>query len=116
MKVSRRGIRAMVLGLLAAAGLALAPAAFAHGSFGIGVNLPGVSLGYWGGHHHGGYVGINGGYYGGYYPAYYSAPVYYDDYYAPAPVVVHRVYHRPIYRHHYYNPARYYDSYCGCYR
>lgn len=111
MKFRKRGIRAAVLGLLAAAGLALAPAAFAHTNWSVGINAPGVSVGYWGGHHHGGYLGINAGYYGGYYPAYYSAPVYYD-YYAPAPVVERVYYTRPVYRHHY---RRYYD-YCGCYR
>ncbi len=113
MKFSKRGIRATVLGLAATAGLALAPAAFAHGTWGIGINAPGVSIGYWGGHHHGGYVGINGGYYGGYYAPAYTAPVYYD-YYEPAPIVERVYYTRPVYRHHYYR--RYYDSYCGCYR
>ena len=113
MNFHRRGIRAAVLGLLAAAGLALAPAAFAHTNWSIGINAPGVSVGYWGGHHHGGYVGVNAGYYGsgyygGYYPTYYSAPAYYDYY------PVERVYYtRPVYRHRYHH--RYYSS-CGCYR
>jgi hypothetical protein len=81
MKSCKRGIRAMVLGSLVTAGLALAPAAFAYTSVGIGINTPGVSVGYYGGHRHGGYIGINGGYYGGYYgPTYYS-PYYYDRYY-----------------------------------
>lgn len=81
----KRGIRAMVLALLAAAGLALAPAAFARTYVDVGINAPGVSIGYYGGHHHhGGYIGVNSGYYyPGYYryyaPAYY--PAYYDDYY-----------------------------------
>ena len=42
----KRGFRAMVLGLLAAAGLALAPAAFAHGGWSVGISVPGVSVGY----------------------------------------------------------------------
>jgi len=100
MKFRRRGIRAMVLGLLAAAGLALAPAAFA--AYSVGINAPGVSVGYYGGHHHhGGYLGINGGYYSpGYFyePAYYGyAPAYYNDYY-----------YSPYYYHTCYRPG-YYD-------
>ncbi len=98
MAIRKGGFRALVLGLLATAGLALAPTAFAHGHFSIGIDLPGVSLGYWGGHRHGGGVDVGiggyygtpyGGYYGGYYapaPVYYApAPVYYDSYYYAAP-------------------------------
>src|SRR4029079_13420689 len=62
----KRGFRAMMFGLVAAAGLALAPAAFAGGHVGIGISVPGVSVGYYGGHHGRGYVDV-GGYYGGYY-------------------------------------------------
>ena len=79
----KRGIRAMVLGLLAAAGLALAPAAFARTYVDVGINAPGVSVGYYGGHHHHGWYG-SVGYYGPsyYYPSsYYYAPTYYDPYY-----------------------------------
>jgi hypothetical protein len=47
-----RGFRSMVLGLLvAAAGLVATPAAFAHGSVSVGIGLPGLSIGYWGGAH-----------------------------------------------------------------
>jgi hypothetical protein len=46
MNFRKRGFRAMVLGLLVAGGLALAPAAFAGGSHvSVGVALPGVSVG-----------------------------------------------------------------------
>ena len=93
----------MVLGLLVAAGLALTPAAFARGHIDIGINVPGVSVGYYGGHRGHGYVGV-GGYYGGYYA---PAPVYYDDYYyspyydAPYPA------YGVVYSH----PHRYYNHY-----
>jgi hypothetical protein len=99
MTFRKRGFRAMVLGLLVAAGLALAPAAFARGHIDIGISVPGVSVGYWGGHR--GFVGV-GGYYGGYYA---PSPVYYDDYYAPyyAPY--------PAYGAVYYAPHRYYNRY-----
>src|SRR6476620_7451992 len=99
-----RGFRAMCIGLMATSGLALAPAAFARGHVDIGVSVPGVSVGYYGGHHGRGYVNV-GGYYGGYYgPTYYYdpyyAPVVYDSYYYPYP---HRVYYRGYYpSHHYY--------------
>jgi hypothetical protein len=82
----KRGIRAMVLGLLAAAGLALAPAAFARTYVDVGINAPGVSVGYYGGHHHHGWYGSvgYGGYYAPYYypSSYYYAPTYYDPYYS----------------------------------
>ncbi|MDR3385651.1 MAG: hypothetical protein P4L92_01255 [Rudaea sp.] len=109
MNFRKRGFRAMVLGLLVAAGLALAPAAFARGHVDIGISLPGVSVGYWGGHH--GYVGVGGyGYGGGYYGGYYApAPIYYDNYYAPAYGVV---YGGPAvrvgYPYHYYRGGYYY--------
>jgi hypothetical protein len=103
MTFRKRGFRAMVLGLLIAAGLALAPAAFARGHVDIGVSVPGVSLGYC---HHCGYRGGYG--YVGYYDGYYApAPVYYDDYYAPYPAYgavyysPHRYYHRYYYRDRY---------------
>src|SRR5689334_699170 len=75
----KRGIRAAVLGLLAAAGLALAPAAFARTYVDVGVAAPGVSIGYYGGHHHHWYGSV--GYYG--YSPYYYEPAYYnyDPYY-----------------------------------
>src|SRR5437879_948836 len=85
----KRGFRAIAAGVLAAAGLALAPSAFAHGGVSIGINVPGLSIGV--GPHHHAYVGIGGGgyYSSGYAPAYYApAPVYYDydDGYYSAPV------------------------------
>ena len=98
----------MAAGVLAAAGLALAPSAFAHGGVSIGINVPGLSIGV--GPHHHGYVGIGGGY--GYYsPGYASgyyapAPVYYDydDGYYSAPVYVGGYYGGGYYgsHHHYY--------------
>ncbi|WP_266170088.1 hypothetical protein [Dyella subtropica] len=68
-----------------------------HVSVGIGVNLPGVSVGY------------NDGYYRPYYgPAYYPAPVYYR----PAPRVVYYddpvVVERPVYVRHVYEERGYY--------
>src|SRR5437868_15394469 len=75
----KRDFRAIAAGVLAAAGLALAPSAFAHGGVSIGINVPGLSIGV--GPHHHAYVGIGGGgyYSSGYAPAYYApAPVYYD--------------------------------------
>ena len=99
----KRGFRAMALGLLAAAGLAMAPAAFAHGSVSIGVSVPGVSIGY-------------GPYYGGYYgyPAYYApAPVYYGGYYPYyyGPSVYYSYYGYP--HHHYYYGGHYHGGYYG---
>ena len=68
----KRGIRTMVLGLLAAASLALAPAAFARTYVDVGVAAPGVNIGYYSGHHQHGWYGTVGGYYGpSYYPSYY---------------------------------------------
>jgi hypothetical protein len=81
MNSRKRGIRAIVLGAVAAAGLALAPAAFARTYVDVGVNAPGVSLGYYGGHHHHGWYG-SVGYYDPYYyyPSYTYAPAYYEPY------------------------------------
>jgi hypothetical protein len=86
-------VRFAVSGLLVAASLALAPAAFARSHWNVGVNigLPGIGIGFsdygrhgrgWGGNYYGGgYYGYGGGYYGGYV----AAPVYYSPaYYAPA--------------------------------
>jgi len=115
MKFRKRGMRAMVLGLLAVAGLGLAPAAFAHGGVSIGINLPGLSIGV--GRHHGAYIGIGGPAY--YAPAYYApTPVVYDDYYYNAPVYVGGYYgggyyHR--YPSHYYRGGGYYHGYHGGY-
>jgi len=82
----KRGFRALALGLLVAAGLALTPAAFARGHVSVGIGLPGLAIGV--GPHHT-YVGVGGYYAPGYYaPAYYGAPVVYDygypAYYGPA--------------------------------
>lgn len=73
-RIFRRSL--IAVGVLAA-GVALAPSAFAHGhvSIGLGFYAPGVS------------VGINNGYYSRpYYPAYYGPTYYAPTYYAPAPV------------------------------
>jgi hypothetical protein len=105
----KRGFRAIMFGLLTAASLALAPAAFAGGHVGIGVSVPGVSLGYVGGHHGRGFVdvGVGGGYYG--YGGGYYAPGYYDPYYTP--VVYDSYYYgypRAYYRGGYYGGRGYY--------
>ena len=91
MKSRTRGFRSMAIGLCVAAGMLLAPAAFARTHVSVGVGLPGVSVGYHSGWHGRGYgyVGF-GGYYGGYYPGYYG---YGPGYYYPAPVY----YSRPVY-------------------
>jgi hypothetical protein len=108
MKFRLRGFRAMVLGLCVAAGLLLAPAAFARTHVGVGISLPGVSVGYWGGGHGHwggrGFVGVGfGGYYGPYYgygPGYYAAPAYYG------PVYYGHCYARPFYdARGYYHPG-----------
>jgi len=103
MTFRKRGFRAMAFGMLAAAGLMLAPSAFAGVS--VGINLPGLSIGV-GSHHHA-YVGIGaGGYYA---PGYYApAPVVYDDYYYSSPVYVGGYYYGP---HHYYRGGGYYHDY-----
>ncbi len=107
MKFSKRGFRAMAFGLVAVAGLAFASAASARGYFSVGVNVPGVSVGF--SNHHS-WVGVGGGYYGGYYaPAYYG-----PTYYAPAPVYYETYptyyYSRPVvYRSGYYYRSRSYE-------
>jgi hypothetical protein len=119
MNLRKRGFRAMATGLLIAAGLALTPAAFAGGHVSVGVNLPGVSIGYGG---HRGYVGVYAPAYGyAYGPAYYNSPVYYDygpayydGYYGPSVA-----YYGPAYYGGYYYSGghRYYrGSYRGGYR
>jgi hypothetical protein len=117
MTFRKRGFRAMVLGLVVAAGLMLAPAAFARDHFSLGINLPGLSLGI--GSHHS-YVGVGvGGYYPGYYgPAAYvaPAPIYYGPaYYGPAYYGV-GYYGRPVvYRGGYYAGHGYYGRGGGYY-
>ena len=115
MKSRTRGFRAIVFGLVAAAGLLLAPAAFA-GHVSVGIGLPGLSVGYWG--HGRGFVGVGvGGYYGpywgGYYGGYYApAPVYYAPgpvYYGP-PAYARRCYSRAFYDGRGYYHAGYYHS------
>ena len=104
MTFRKRGFRAIAIGLLAAAGVALTPTAFAHTRWDVGVSVPGVSIGYGhGGRYYGnhGYVNVyGGGYYG---PAYYG-PTYYAPapvYYAPAPVY-YDPYYRPVHCWHDY--------------
>jgi hypothetical protein len=113
MTIRKRGFRALVLGLLVTAGLALAPSAFARGHVSIGINLPGLSIGV--GSHHS-YLGIGpgyGSYYGGYYGDYYGGgyygPTYYSGYYAPAPVYYDSYYYAPVYRTHYRSSGYYRD-------
>ena len=121
MNFRKRGFRAIAMGLLVAAGLALTPAAFAGGHFSVGVNVPGVSIGYGG---HRGYVGVYAPAYGYAYgpPAYYSGPAYYDygpayydSYYGPSVA-----YYGPAYYgggYYYSDGHRYYrSSYRGGYR
>jgi len=127
MNFRKRGFRAMVLGLLVAGGLALAPAAFAGGSHvSVGVALPGVSVGYNG--YGGGYVGVYApstyyapAYYPtAYYPtAYYDyGPAYYSGYYA-YPATYGAYYysggHRYYRSHHYPSRTRYYNNYNSTY-
>jgi len=115
----KRGFRALALGLLVAAGLALTPAAFARGHLSVGIGLPGVAIGV--GPHHS-YVGVGGYYAPGYYsPAYYGAPVVYDygypAYYGPAyygGVVYSGGYYRGGYRGGYYRGG-YRGGYHGSY-
>ena len=103
MNFRKRGFRAMVLGLLVAGGLALTPAAFAGGHVSVGVNLPGVSIGYGG---HSGYVGVYApAYYGA---AYYPSTYYYD--YAPAYYSSYYYAPYPAYGAYYYGGHRYYRS------
>lgn len=130
MSSSVNKIRYALVGLLIAAGLALAPSAFARGHVDVGINigLPGISLGY------SDYGWRGGGYaYGGYAPAYapvyygpsYPPPVYYSRPYYPAYGVVYspRYYRGPArpyyrgdrgYRNDYGHRGRYYDR--GGYR
>lgn len=104
MNFRKRGFRAMVLGLLAASGLALAPAAFAGGYVSVGVAAPGVSVGYSG---HGGYVGV----YAPAYPAYYPTAYYPTAYYDYGPAYYSGYYAYPAYGSYYYSGGhRYYRS------
>ncbi len=91
-------VRFAVFGLLVAAGVALAPSAFARGHVNLGINigLPGIGIGFsdcrhcgWGGNYYGGGGGYGGGYYSGYAapayygPAYYGPSYYSASYYSP---------------------------------
>lgn len=98
----RKSIRSFVMGVLVAAGLALAPAAFArsHWNVGIGIGLPGVSIGYSDCHHCGRGWGGNYYYGGGYYSSYYAPAYYGPTYYGPT-----------YYDAGYYGPSYYYPSY-----
>ncbi|NCT68143.1 MAG: hypothetical protein GXC76_10975 [Rhodanobacteraceae bacterium] len=122
----RNTFRYMVLGLLMAAGVAAAPAAFARSHWNVGINLgfPGVSIGYsdcrhcgygWGGNYVYGsyayapayyapapaYYSYSPAYYG---PNYYSYPSYGTVYYSDRPV--RRVYHS---ERRYDDVGRYHD-------
>lgn len=112
-----RGIRSIVLGVLVAAGIALAPSAFARGHVSIGIGLPGVSIGWSDCRHCGhGWAGnyYSGGYYGGYYaPSYYS---YSPAYYGPAYYDSYPAYYGPSYYSvGYYGPRHYGRSHGGGY-
>jgi hypothetical protein len=96
-----KGLRAFVLAVVTAIAVSFTSGAFAHGHFAIGISVPGVTVGYWGGHHGYGYVGF-----GGYYAPYYYVPP--PVYYAPAPVVI---YERPAYYYHRCYARPYYDRY-----
>lgn len=106
-----RGIRSIVLGVLVAAGFALAPSAFArgHGHVSIGIGLPGLSIGWSDCRHCGhGWAGnyYYGGHYGGYYtPSYYSSAYYGPTYYDYYP----SYYSGSYYGSSYYGPSRYYS-------
>ncbi len=98
----RNKVRFALFGLLIGAGFALAPAAFARGhvSLGIGIGLPGLSLGY------SDCRPCYGGYYGGGYSATYYGPA--PVYYAPAPAYYGPAYYGAVYNNY---PARgYYRS------
>ncbi|GAA0708623.1 hypothetical protein FHW84_004038 [Dyella sp. SG562] len=113
-------LKRVVLAAAVLLGCAAAAPSFArsHVSVGIGVNLPGVSIGYsdgYRGHYRHPYYG--GGYYaGGYYapPVYYRpAPrvVYYDEpVVVERPVYVRRVYEERGYYSDGYRTSRYYDG------
>ena len=108
MTMRKSALHTLTFALLGLAGMALTSTAFARSHLSIGINLPGVSLGYHDGGrwHNRGYVGINYGpsYYGGYNGGYYApAPAYYyDNYYdyAPPVVVYDGYYSRPYRSHH----------------
>ncbi|GAA0704231.1 hypothetical protein [Dokdonella soli] len=101
----RSRVRFSLFGLLIAAGLALAPSAFARGHWSVGINLgfPGVSLGYASGCHHCGWGGYYGGYAQYYAPAYYAPAYYAPAYYAPA-------YYAPGYYDYGYAAPVYYSA------
>ncbi len=97
----RSSLKRVVLAAAVLLGCAVAAPSFAHGhvSVGIGINVPGVSVGY------------SDGYYRPYYgPRYYSGPVYYR----PAPRVVYYdepvVVERPVYVRRVYEDRGYYGG------
>lgn len=108
----RTGVLAAVL----AASFWIAPVASAHVSVGVGISVPGVTVG----------VGNcwNCGYYGApapvyYYPPVYAGPAYYPApvYYGPAPAYYGYGYYRPYYRGYrgYRGPAYYHGGRHGGY-
>lgn len=115
MKSRIRGFRSMAIGMCVAAGLLLAPAAFARTHVSVGVGLPGVSVGYNSGWHGGGYgvVGVGGYGYGPYYGGYYGGPYYgyYPGYYGPSAVVYGVGYRGGYYGHGYYGRGAYGHGY-----
>ncbi len=100
MTINKSRFGKFAFAMLIVGGLALAPSAFARGHISVGINVPGLSIGYWGGsrwHDHA-YVGI--GYGPTYYSGYYAPAWDYDDsYYGSGPIV------------YYSNPGYYGSSY-----
>jgi hypothetical protein len=99
----RNKIRFVMFGLLIAASMALAPAAFARGHVSIVLNFgfPGFGIGYYGGGYSAYAYAPAPVYYGpAYYaPAYYPASVYYGpSYYDYGPSYYGTVYYGPSYR------------------
>lgn len=105
-KSKRSSLKHVVLAAAVLLGCAAAAPSFArsHVSVGIGINVPGVSIGYTDGYYRPHYYRP---YYG---PAYYSGPVYYR----PAPRVVYYdepvVVERPVYVRRVYEERGYYSD------
>jgi hypothetical protein len=108
MEVSmNRRIATLAAAAAFAAGLAIAPSAFAGGNVAVSIGLPGFSVGY--SNHGYGYIAATPApYYG---TPYYTAPYYAAPYYAPAPVVTYAPYapvaYAPYYRPYAAHPYNY---------